>query len=202
MTQFFKKILPLILFAVSFSAFSQTEETKPRHEISIGIDVLDFPTKGYNIWLEYRKGQNRFFFASGKSNGTDAGDISGIDDFGIKDEYIYLMRFGYTRFIFNENKKFLKGIYLGGTAELYQRILINTNISDNDAKTELLPAFGLTLGYQIDLGKHIGIQLWTNPRFLVGSKDLTFNVDGGTHIHEKITYWTGLGVNVNYRFGL
>lgn len=203
MTQFFKKVLPLALVAISFSAFAQTEETSPRHEISIGTDLFDYaagPLGGMSVWIEYRKGQNQIYLASGKFSGMEAGNIDATDDFGLRDEWIF-MRFGYTRYLFKD-KKFFKGFYLGANAEIYQRTIINTNSPDREARTEVIPAIGPTLGYQIDLGKHWGLQLWTNPRFFMGSQDFNFNIDGSNHVHEKTTIEYGNGLNVIYRFGL
>jgi len=130
----------------------------------------------------------------------DAGELDATDEFGIRDEWIF-MRFGYTRFLFNSDN-FLKGFYLGANIEFYQRIIISTNSPEREARTEMIPAIGPTLGYHIELGEHFAIQLWTNPRFFFGSEDFTFEIDGDVHTHPKTTIEYGNGLNVMYRFGL
>jgi len=203
MNHFLKKTILLAFVIASFSAIAQTEDTKLRHEISIGTDLFDYtagPLGGMSVWIEYRKGQNQIYLASGKFAGMEAGNIDATDELGLRDEWIF-MRFGYTRFLFKD-KKFIKGFYLGANAEIYQRTIINTNSPEREARTESIVAIGPTLGYQIDLGKHWGIQLWTNPRFFMGSEDFNFNIDGTNHVHEKATVEYGNGLNIIYRFGI
>ena len=57
------------------------------------------------------------------------------------------------------------------------------------------------LGCHLDPGKRWGLHLWTNPRFLLGSDDQSFIIDGHEHIHEKTTFFGGNGINVVYWFG-
>lgn len=201
--QLIKKVLPLVFTVYSFAVFAQTNEDEKIHEISIGTDLFDYfagPLGGMSVWINYRIGQNQIYLASGKFAGMEAGNIDATDENGLRDEWIF-MRFGYTRYLFR-NAKFFKGFYLGANAELYQRTIISTNSPDREARTELIAALGPTLGYNIYIGKRIAIQLWTNPRFLFGSQDFSFDIDGSTVVHEKATFEIGNGLNIMYRFGL
>jgi len=193
----------LLFLSVSFSVNSQSNESEKFHEISIGTDVFDYfagPLGGMSVWIEYRKGQNQIYLASGKFAGMEAGNIDATDESGLRDEWIF-MRFGYTRYLFKDTK-FFKNLYLGANAELYQRTIVNTNSPEKEARTEMIPALGPTLGYNIMLGKRFAIQLWTNPRFFFGSKDFTFEIEGSTYIHPKAEVEYGNGFNIIYRFGL
>jgi len=196
-------IIGVIIVLSALSLKAQEESTTEIHEISIGTDLFDYfagPLGGMSVWVEYRKGQNQIYLASGKFAGMEAGNIDATDDFGLRDEWIF-MRFGYTRYLFKD-VNFIKNFYLGANFELYQRTIINTNSPVKEARTEMIPAIGPALGYNIMLGEHFAIQLWTNPRLFFGSQDFTFDIEDHIHTHEKAEVEFGNGLNIIYRFGL
>ena len=197
-TKTIKTSLIIGLLMITFSVYSQTNSKI--QEISFGTDLFDYvagPFQGYSLWVEYREGQNLVYLATGLFSGPD---IDAKDEFGIREDWNF-SRLGYTRFLF-QKENFLKGFYLGAHAGIYQRTVTNTNSPFDEARSEFLAAIGPTLGYQFSLGQHWGIQLWTNPRFLLGSNDYTFLIDEQNHTVEKANFFWGNGINILYRFGL